>query len=148
MGQPATLRLKVRHHELDSYGHVNHAHYVHYFETARVEALEALGLSLPDMRRLGYLILASEIRVKYHTPALAGETLEISTRIREVRGARSVWVQEIREVSTGRLTATAEVTGAFVAESGRPVRPPAAFVDKLSPILVPDAPPTRSPTGD
>src|SRR5262245_14164471 len=141
MGQPATLRLKVRHHELDAYGHVNHAHYVHYFETGRVEALEALGLSLPEMRRQAYLIVASEIRVKYHAPALAGETLEVSTRIREIRGARSVWVQEIREVTTGRLTATAEVIGAFVAETGRPMRVPAAFVDKLSAILVPDASP-------
>ena len=138
MGQSATLRLKVRHHELDSYGHVNHAHYVHYFETGRVEALDALGLSLPEMRRQGYLIVASEIRVKYHVPALAGETLEVSTRVREIRGARSVWVQEIREVTTGRLTATAEVIGAFVAENGRPMRVPAAFADKLSAILVPD----------
>lgn len=141
MGRPAALRLKVRHHEIDAYGHVNHAHYVHYFETARVEALDDLGLSLPEMQRRGYLIVASEISVKYHTPAVAGETLEITTRIREIRGARTVWAQEIREAATGRLVATAEVTGAFVAESGRPLRAPAAFVDRLSAICVPDVPP-------
>ena len=49
MGERARLRLKVRHHEVDAYGHVNHAHYVHYLETARVEVLE-LGLGLPEMR--------------------------------------------------------------------------------------------------
>jgi len=41
MGKPATFRLKVRHYEVDQYGHVNHAQYVHYLETARIEALEA-----------------------------------------------------------------------------------------------------------
>ena len=137
MGTPARLTLKVRHHEIDAYGHVNHAHYVHYFETGRVEALEALGLALPDMRRQGYLIVASEITVKYHVPALAGETLEITTQVRELRGARSIWVQEIREVTSGGLRASAEVVGAFVSESGRPIRVPATFVDKLSPIMVP-----------
>ena len=71
MGQPATLQLKVRHYELDPYGHVNHAHYVHYFEAARIEALEAIGLSLPEMRRQGYVIFAVELNVKYLAPARA-----------------------------------------------------------------------------
>src|SRR5205807_354776 len=38
VGEPARLRLKVRHYEVDLYGHVNHANYVHYLEAARVEA--------------------------------------------------------------------------------------------------------------
>jgi len=42
MAEPALLRLKVRHYEVDSYGHVNHADYVHYLETARIEALETV----------------------------------------------------------------------------------------------------------
>ena len=62
-----------------------------------------------------------------------------SRPIREIRGARSLWIQEIREVESDRLVVTAEVTGAFTAETGRPVRIPAAFVDKLSAIVVPDS---------
>ena len=142
MGEPARLRLKVRHYEVDLYGHVNHANYVHYLEAARVEALEAVGLSLPEMRRQGYLIVAVELAVKYHAPARPGDILEILTHIREIRGARSVWVQEIREVSSRRLAVTAEVTGAFMTEGGRPVRVPAAFVDKLAALRVVDARPT------
>ena len=138
MGAAARLTLKVRHYEVDLYGHVNHANYVHYLEAARVEALEAAGLALPELRRQGYLIVAAEIRVKYHAPAYSGETLEITTRVREIRGARSIWAQEIREVTTRRLTVTAEVTGAFMLDNGRPVRAPAAFVEKLAALHVPD----------
>jgi YbgC/YbaW family acyl-CoA thioester hydrolase len=143
MGEPARFRLKVRHYEVDGYGHVNHASYVHYLETARVEALEAIGLSLDEMRRQGYLIVAAELAIRYHAAARAGETLEIVTRIRDLRGARSVWVQEIREAADQRLLVTAEVVGAFMTEEGRPVRVPAAFVEKLS-TLAADAAPTRS----
>ena len=129
----------MRHHEVDAYGHVNHAHYVHYLETARVEVLESLGLGLPEMRQRGYLIVAAELTIKYHAPAYAAETLEVTTHIREIRGARSLWIQEIREIVSGRLVVTAEVTGAFTADTGRPIRIPAAFVDTLSAIVVPDA---------
>jgi len=120
------------------YGHVNHASYVHYLETARVEALEAIGLALPEIRRQGYLIVATEINVKYLAPAYPGETLEIVTWVREIRGARSFWVQEIREAESQRLTVTAQITGAFMNDGGRPIRVPAAFAEKLSALHVPD----------
>jgi acyl-CoA thioester hydrolase len=120
------------------YGHVNHASYVHYLETARVEALEAIGLALPEIRRQGYLIVATEINVKYLAPAYPGATLEIVTWVREIRGARSFWTQEIREAESQRLTVTAEITGAFMNDGGRPIRVPAAFAEKLSALHVPD----------
>ena len=139
MGEPAKLLVKVRHYEVDEYGHVNHAHYVHYLEIGRVEALEAVGLSLSEMRRQGYLIVAVDLSVKYHSPARSGETLEIVTRVRELRGARSLWSQEIREAASQRLVVTAEVTGAFTTETGRPARVPAAFHEKLATLHVPDS---------
>jgi acyl-CoA thioester hydrolase len=138
MGQPATYRLKVRHYEVDQYGHVNHAQYVHYLETARIEALDALGLGLGEMRRQGYLIVAADLSVKYLAPARSSDTLEIVTFIREIRGARSIWIQEVRDAESRRTLVTAEVTGAFATEDGRPARTPAAFRDKLLPLCVPD----------
>src|SRR5213594_4631026 len=139
MGEPARLQLKVRHYEIDQYGHVNHAQYVHYLEVARIEALETLGLSLPDMRRQGYLILAADLSVKYLAPARSGDTLEIVTYVREIRGARSIWVQEIRETTSQRPLVTAEVTGALATEDGRHARVPASFREKLLALCVPDA---------
>jgi acyl-CoA thioester hydrolase len=144
MGEPATFRLKVRHYEVDQYGHVNHAQFVHYLEVARIEALDALGLSLAEMRRQGYLILAADLAVKYLAPARSGDTLEIDTFIREIRGARSIWVQEVREAASRRTLVTAQVTGAFATEDGRPARAPAGFREKLSALLVPDGPVAQS----
>jgi YbgC/YbaW family acyl-CoA thioester hydrolase len=145
MGAPARLRLKVRHYEVDEYGHVNHANYVHYLEAGRIEALESVGWPLKEMRIQGYLIVAVELTVRYHTPAQAGETLEIITRVREIRGARTLWVQEVREAKSGRLVVTAEVTGAFMTEGGRPVRSPTTFHEKLQTLFVADDGPPVSP---
>ncbi|HEY3066839.1 MAG TPA: thioesterase family protein [Methylomirabilota bacterium] len=138
MGEPARFRLKVRHYEVDDYGHVNHAHYVHYLETARVEALDALGLGLREMRRHGLMIVAAELTVKYHSPAGPSDVLEIVTHIRELRGARTLWVQEVRDAISGRLVASAEVTGAFMTDTGRPARAPALFHERLASLHIPD----------
>jgi acyl-CoA thioester hydrolase len=137
--------LKVRHYEVDQYGHVNHANYVHYLETARIEALEAAGLSLPWMREQGYLIVAVDLAVKYHAPARSGDTVEITTWVREARGARSFWVQEIREAKSQRLLVSAGVTGALVSENGRPARTPDAFRQKLARLIVAGSPEGGSP---
>ena len=147
MGAPSRLLLKVRHYEVDEYGHVNHANYVHYLETARVEALEAVGLPLREMRRQGYIIVAAGLSVKYHSPARSGETLDVVTYLRELRGARSVWLQEVREASSQRLVVTAEVTGAFTIEGGRPARPPETIRQKLSALYAPGGNTRERPDG-
>lgn len=123
MGEPARLQLKVRHYEVDEYGHVNHANYVHYLEAGRVEALDSVGLSLSEMRRQGYLIVAAELFL---------------TWIRELRRVRSVWAQEIRGVKNRRCLVTAEVTGAFLTEDGRPARVPEPFLEKLAALHMPE----------
>jgi acyl-CoA thioester hydrolase len=147
MGQPARVRLTVRFYEADSYGHVNHANYVHYLEAGRVEALDAVGLSLAEMRRQGYLLVAAGIEVKFLASARPGDVVEVVTQIRELRGARSIWAQEIREASSQRLLVTAEVTGAFMTEGGRPVRIPAGFADKLA-ALCAEPGPGHGPSGN
>ena len=138
MGDCHRLRLKVRLYETDVYGHVNHAHYVHYFETGRIEALASIGLSIEEMKRQGYLIFAAEISVKYHAPAYLGDELEVVTWVRETRGARSIWGQEVRHASTDRLLASAQVTGALMSDNGRPARLPPAFQERLALLHRPD----------
>jgi acyl-CoA thioesterase FadM len=91
------------------------------------------------MRRQGYLILAADLAVKYLAPARSGDTLEIVTYVREIRGARSLWIQEIREAESQKVLVTAEVTGAFATEDGRPARTPTSFREKLLPLCVPGA---------
>jgi acyl-CoA thioesterase FadM len=71
------------------------------------------------------------------------DELDILTHVRELRGARSIWGQEIREAASQRLIVTAEVTAAFMTANGRPARTPADFTDKLSAIYLPDNRPAR-----
>ena len=88
--------------------------------------------------------------------SIAREVLDRSSEIRRLEeelgrllASPGEPVHEIREVETGRLVVTGEVMGAFTSESGRPVRIPAAFVERLAPITIADAagPKSRSEAG-
>lgn len=125
---------RVRFHELDPYGHVNHAMYVTYFEIGRVDALAAVDLELSALAERGYQFVVTRLEVRFRQAATAGDTLVISTGVSEVRRASTGWTQEIRRGSE-RVT-TASVTAAITDTEGRPVRPPAWIFERLDSLRV------------
>lgn len=132
------LRFKVRYYECDPLGHVNHAVYVSYFETGRLEAMAACGLPFSDLMKQGYGLVASDIFVQYKIAAVLEDQLEVQTCIVGFRGARSVWQQELYRCRDNALLAQAVVNGAFTTSDGRPVRVPAHIQRQLEAYYLPD----------
>jgi acyl-CoA thioester hydrolase len=129
---PAEVRqveLKVRFHELDPNGHVNHGVYLNLFETARIEIMERVGLGLTDLRDRGVHLVVFEATVRYRRPALAGDVLMIDSHLVELRRASGRWHQEMTRA--GEVIAEADVRSAVVDADGRPTRPPADLVAVL-----------------
>lgn len=127
-----TTEIRVRFSELDAYGHVNHAVYITYFETARIEALAAVGLGLDRLQREGFHLVVVELQVQYARSAAFGDLLTVETEIREVRPASSRWWQRITH--NGEVVAALTLRGAFTDSSGRPCRVPADIVAALAPL--------------
>jgi acyl-CoA thioester hydrolase len=74
------FRLSVRGYELDSYGHVNNAVYLNYFEQARWEIFRQLDLI--DYCRDNHLILVvTEMKVRYSSEAKLFDDLLIRTKV-------------------------------------------------------------------
>lgn len=124
---PHLSTIIVRFADLDPYDHVNHARYLTFFESARIEALEEMGFGMNTMKDDGIQIVLVEITVVFHAPASLHDRLDISTTVGEVGGATSRWRQEAR--ITDRLVATADVYAAFTGRDGRPRRVPKGFAD-------------------
>ncbi len=127
---PHTTTIKVRFSELDPYSHVNHAAYVTYFEVARTEALESIGASLEDVAIMGIQFVVTEIEVKFKKPAVGGDVLEVDTWIGEVGRASTRWSQRIRRGD--EVLVTEELKVAICNEKGRPTRPPADLMAKIT----------------
>jgi acyl-CoA thioester hydrolase len=130
--------VKVRFSELDPYGHVNHAVYLTYFETARVEALDALGLGLGRLRSEGFHLVVVDVSVRFHAPARHGDVLNIQTEIAELRPASCRWRQRI--LRDGTLIASAELRGAVTDLDGRVCRAPAHLGELLAALHKPAQP--------
>lgn len=117
-------QIKVRYGETDQMGIVNNAVYPSWFEIGRTELFGEIKMPYSELEKKGTLLPLSELRVKYHTPALYEDLLTIATIIRYMPSARLVFDYEIQK-ENGVLVASGETTHAFLdAKSRRPTRIP------------------------
>jgi acyl-CoA thioester hydrolase len=121
--------LRVRHYEMDALGHVNNAVYQNYLEQAAIEHSEHLGLTLEVYRELAGVFVMRRVEIEYLRPAVAGDTLEITTWLQQMRGSRAIRRYEIRKQNQDELLVTAEALWVWVeAKTMRPRPIPSALL--------------------
>lgn len=131
MTTPHQTNLRVRFYELDMYGHVNHAVYVHYFETARIELLDSIGFGLDRLAEDDTQLVVIALATRFLGAAMLSDQLTIETAQVETGRVRSTWAQRVRR---GEATlVTQHVQFATTDGSGRPRRMPAALAEALVP---------------
>lgn len=81
---PVVTDIVVRWHEMDALGIVNNAVYYHYFETARIQYHEALGLPAPTQRSEDEGVILASNSCRYRTPVTYPDTLSIGSRVTSV----------------------------------------------------------------
>jgi acyl-CoA thioester hydrolase len=125
--------LRVRHYEMDALGHVNNAVYQNYLEQAAIEHSESLGLAFDVYQELGGVFVMRRVEIDYLRPAVASDTLQITTWLEEIRGTRARRRYEIRKQNQDDLLVTAEALWVWVdTKSMRPRPIPDKLLDKFS----------------
>ncbi|MCX6956072.1 MAG: thioesterase family protein [Verrucomicrobia bacterium] len=131
----ARAQVTVRYAETDMMGIVYHANYLPWFEVARTQLLREQGFPYRQLESDGYRIPVLEVSAKYRRPALYDDTLTIVATIREKPLLR---IRIAYEVFRGEeLLATGESAHAFCDLTGRPTRPPPAFVARMNAVFTP-----------
>jgi acyl-CoA thioester hydrolase len=126
-------QVTVRYAETDMMGIVYHANYLPWFEVARTQLLREHGFPYRQLEIDGYRLPVLEVSAKYLRPALYDDTLTIVATIRERPLLR---IRIDYEIFRGEeLLVTGQSVHAFCDLKGRPTRPPAAFVAKMSEVL-------------
>jgi len=121
--------IEVRAYELDSFGHVNHAVHLNYFEQARFEVLARCGFAYDALAQLGWAIHVVRIEVNYLSEVLLGDRRRIRTWAAEFRRTSMVMLQEARrDAREGEAesmpVARARVVAVWIGENRRPIRVP------------------------
>jgi len=99
------VRLKVPFHDLDPMQVVWHGHYIKYFEMAREQLMDVLGVDLKSYSiNTGYLFPIVKSQVKYIHPLRHRD--EFDCRARLVEANRRIVIDfEIRLAADGKLCA-------------------------------------------
>jgi len=120
----------VRYAETDMMGVVYHGSFLPWFEIGRTTLLREQGLPYRDLETAGYRLPVLEVSARYLKPALYDDTLTIVTALREKPVLRIRLDYEVRR--SDELLATGWTLHAFIDRTGRPVRPPPAFVERMA----------------
>ena len=127
---PHVTTIVVRFADLDPYDHVNHARYLTYFESARIEMLDEMGYGMDVMKRDGFQIVLVELTAGFHAPATLHDRLAVTTTVGEIKRSTTTWTQRATIGET--LVASLDVKAAFTDRTGRPIRAPEGFAEAAS----------------
>jgi acyl-CoA thioester hydrolase len=123
-----TRAFRVRHYELDSFGHVNNAVYVNYLQEAAIEASSDAGFTplWYAEHNVGWVI--RKLSIRYYLQASYGDELNVTTWISDIRRVSSTREYIIRRQIDGIPVVRARVQWVFVdRNSGQPARIPESF---------------------
>ena len=124
--------LRVIYGDTDMMGVVYYANYLRYFEAARTEVLREQDLSYREFEETGYAMPVAEASVRYHASATYDDLLHVETRIDKIGGSSIVLSYRIIRDSDKVELCTGMTRHACVDQSGKVVKWPSWFKEKLN----------------
>ncbi len=122
-------QITVRYSETDMMGIVYHGSYLPWFEVGRTTLLKECGIVYRDLEAQGYRLPVVELGTKFFRPALYDDTVTVITRLKERPLVRIRLDYEVRRGD--ELLVTGFTVHTFINKAGEPVRPPAAYSEKM-----------------
>ena len=132
-----TNKFKVRYHESDQMGFVHHSNYLKYFEKARIDWLDSIGLSYSEIEKKGIILPVVSAKIKFIYPAFFGDKLKIKLTVSSPPTVKIdfnyvVFNQDEKVIATG------ETRIAFLDSNLRkPIRCPMEISEKILDIQKP-----------
>ena len=112
---------KTHYYETDQMGIIHHSNYIRWFEEARIDFLNQIGLSYEEMEKRGILIPVLQVNCKYKKAFRYGDEFKICLKFQGFKGVKFKVSYEVFQVATGELHATGEAEQGFVNRSLIPV---------------------------
>lgn len=124
--------VRVRYSETDQMGTFYNSRALEWFECGRTAYSRQLGVPYAEMERRGLLLPLTEAHVNYLGRARYDDTLRISTTARMEGKARVRFENRISNAETEAAVASGYTIHAVTDASGKPMRPPAWFLEAMA----------------
>ena len=123
MAQLLTYRGTVYPWHCDHVGHMNNMWFAGKFDEASWNLMLQLGITPSYLRDTGHGMAAVEQATSFKREVLAGDSVEVRSRVLEVRERVVRLVHEMYIVETGELAAVCAITGVHVDTHARKACP-------------------------
>jgi acyl-CoA thioester hydrolase len=129
------IKFKTRYAETDQMGYIHHSVYAQYYEIGRIDFMKKIGIDYKQMEKDGFILPVYTLYNKFFIPLTFDEEISLITYIKYLKGVRLAFGYEIYNENEQKAT-EGEVVLVFAdAKTGRPIKPPKQFTDKIFYIL-------------
>ena len=112
---------KAQYYETDGMGIIHHSNYIRWFEEARVDMLEQLGIGYDRFEALGFSSPVLGVNCEYKHMVRFSEVVTVTARVLSYTGVKMTIGYQIVDKQTGALRCTGESRHCFLAAGDRPV---------------------------
>jgi acyl-CoA thioester hydrolase len=118
--------IRVRYAETDRMDVVYHSNYLIWFETARIQMLDQIGIPYREIEARGLLLPVLTASAEYKSPARFDDHLEIHLYMKKKPRARMHFEYEVKRGD--ELLCTGSTSHGFMDKNGKGLRPPEEFL--------------------
>lgn len=104
----------VQYYETDQMKVAHHSNYIRWFEEARVDAFEQIGLGYKECEENGIMSPVTSVTAKFKTSAEFYDTVVISIRFVKYTGVRLYIEYVVKDKATGQVRCTGQSEHCFV----------------------------------
>ncbi len=123
--------IRVIYAYTDQMSVVYYGRYFEFIEAARNELLRECGFTYKELESLGVMLPVVCAHLDYFAPARYDDEIEIHTHIEKLENVRVTIAYTAFEKSSRQKLFSGYTIHAFVNKSGKPTRPPEAFLEKV-----------------
>ena len=114
-------RLKAQYYETDQMGIIHHSNYIRWFESARIDFMNQLGVSYKAMEEAGIISPVLSVSCEYKSMVHFDDVVEIEAAIKSYNGIKLCLAYTIKDEASGKLRTTGESSHCFLDREGRPL---------------------------
>ena len=112
---------QAQYYETDQMGIIHHSNYIRWFESARIQYMQEIGVDYRDMEKEGIISPVLEVNCVYRSMVHFGDRVEIRVKIEKYNGIRLELSYEIRDRSTQEVRTVGSSSHCFLDRAGRPL---------------------------
>lgn len=121
MTEKEIYKRKVHYYETDQMGIVHHSNYIRWFEEARIDMMEKMGLGYEVMEAEGIVSPVLTVQADYLRMMRFGDIFLVKCFIKEYNGIKLTVGYEVINEATGMVHSRGTTKHCFIDKTGRPL---------------------------